>query len=222
MKLVIGNKNYSSWSLRAWLFLSWHELEFEEIRVPLYQPGSREQLLGFSAAGQVPVLLDEDLLVWDSLAICEYVSEQYLDNRGWPRSRAMRAEARSVSAEMHAGFHAIRNRLPMNARASGRHVGLDQELQAEIQRLQSLWQDLRSRHGSLGPWLFGKFSIADCFYAPMAFRFPAYGVTLTGAAADYLSLLREQPLMQNWLEAARQEQEVITFAETGIDSQPQS
>lgn len=216
MKLVIGNKNYSSWSLRAWLFLTWHGVEFEEERVPLFEPGYKEKLLAYSGAGQVPVLLDDEVQVWDSLAICEYVSEQYLSGRGWPDNVAQRAEARSVSAEMHAGFSAIRNQLPMNARALHRQVERNAALTAEIDRIEQLWGDLRNRHHNSGPWLFGAFSIADCFYAPMAFRFNTYGVQLSGRAREYLQSLLEAPAMQQWLKAAQSEKEVIAMAEAGI------
>ncbi len=216
MKLVIGNKNYSSWSLRAWLFLSWHGLEFQEIRVPLSVPGYKARLLTFSGAGQVPVLLDDGLRVWDSLAICEYVSEQYLGDRGWPENRSQRAEARSVSAEMHAGFSSIRTQLPMNARATGRRITMSSGLEVELERIRALWNDLLSRHGSLGPWLFGTFSIADCMYAPMAFRFTTYGINLGGAAEAYRQFLLQQPLMQEWLGCARQEGEIIADEELGL------
>ena len=216
MKLVIGNKNYSSWSLRAWLFLTWHGVEFEEVQVPLFEPGYKEKLLAFSGAGQVPVLLDDELQVWDSLAICEYLSEQYLSGRGWPDNVAQRAEARSVSAEMHAGFFVLRNQLPMNARALHRQVGMNDALAAEIERIDQLWGELRNRHHADGPWLFGGFSIADCLYAPMAFRFNTYGVRLTGRAGEYLQSLLDAPAMQQWLKAARDEREVIAMAEVGL------
>ena len=216
MKLVIGNKNYSSWSLRAWLFLTWHGVEFDEVRVPLFEPGYKAKLLAYSGAGQGPVLLDDEVQVWDSLAICEYVSEQYLSGRGWPDNVAQRAEARSVSAEMHAGFSVIRNQLPMNVRALHRQVARNHDLEAEINRIDQLWSDLRNRHYADGPWLFGGFSIADCLYAPMAFRFNTYGVRLNGRAGVYLQTLLDAPAMQQWLKAAQDEKEVIAMAEVGL------
>ncbi len=216
MKLIIGNRNYSSWSLRAWLLLAWHRLEFDVVRIPLFAPGYRDKLLAYSPTGQVPVLVDDSLVVWDSLAICEYVSERYLDGAGWPADREARAEARSVSAEMHAGFAAIRQQLPMNVRASGRQVAMNAALQAEIARIDSLWNDLRTRHRDRGPWLFGDFSIADCLYVPMALRFATYGIQLSAPAGDYLRTVAQQPLVQAWIAAAREEQETIDIAEVGI------
>ena len=215
MKLVIGNKNYSSWSLRPWLLLKHFEVPFEEVRVPLFTPGYKETLLSFSEAGQVPVLVDDKVTVWESLAISEYVSEKYLNGAGWPADEIPRAQARACSAGMHAGFSRFRNLMPMNARAEGRQVEIDTELESEIRRLEKMWSLLRSASEDKGPWLFGEFSIADCMFAPMSFRFNTYGVELTGNAKDYCDLLFNDPDMQAWLASAKAETEVIDFAEVG-------
>ncbi|MBA2777554.1 glutathione S-transferase family protein [Billgrantia kenyensis] len=217
MKLVIGNKNYSSWSLRPWLLLRMHGLPFEEIRIPLAQGTTREALAAHTEAGKVPVLHDDELTVWDSLAICEYLSEHYLSGAGWPASCHERAEARSVSAEMHAGFVELRTCMPMNCRASGRSVAISDTLEAEIMRLERIWTLSRERYQHRGPWLFGEFSIADCMFAPVAFRFATYGVKLSPPAEAYRQTLLRSAPMQEWVEQARAEPEVIESAEVGIN-----
>lgn len=216
MKLIIGNKNYSSWSLRAWLLPAYYKVPFEEVRVPLFVDDHSDKLKSFTGTGLVPVLLDGALVVWDSLAICEYVSERYLGNHGWPADLETRAEARSCSAEMHSGFSGIRSCLPMNARATNRVVVISPAVQAEIGRINVLWSDLRSRYAHRGPWLFGDFSIADCMYAPMVFRFNTYGVQLAGPALDYQRHFLAHPLLLSWLASARNETEVIDKVEVGL------
>lgn len=215
MKLIIGNKNYSSWSLRPWLLLSVHGIPFEEERIALDLPDTRERIALYNDAGKVPVLLDGDLTIWDSLAICEYVSERYLDGKGWPSEVAARAQARAVSAEMHSGFHAIRGRLPMNCRATERRVRPDDKLLHEIGRIDQIWSDCRARHADDGDWLFGGFSIADCMFAPVAFRFSTYGIELSAQAADYVQRLLGIDAMQQWLADAKAEDEVIDAEEVG-------
>ncbi len=211
--LVIGNKNYSSWSLRPWIFMKRSGVPFSEVRVPLYQPGSTEELRRHSPSGLVPVLLDGKVTVWDSLAICEYVSERFLDGRGWPEDIAARAAARSVSAEMHAGFQSVRAKLPMNLRAlfPGKHIS--DEVDAGIQRIAAIWEQCRREHGAAGPWLFGAFSIADAMYAPIAWRFLSYGVALEGTAAEYMQTLLAMPEMQAWHADALKESEVLPQCE---------
>ena len=204
MKLVIGYKNYSSWSLRAWLCLQHFGLSFEEVIIPLFQPGYREQLAQYSKALKVPVLVDGPVTVWDSLAICEYVNDTYLEGRAWPADPQVRAVARSASAEMHSGFFAIRNDFPMNCRES---ISMEPsaEVLGEIARIDALWGELRERFGGSGPYLFGSFSIADCMYAPIASRFRTYGVTLSGISRHYQEALLANPAMQQWLAAASKE-----------------
>lgn len=217
MKLIIGNKNYSSWSLRPWLLLSYHAIPFEEIRIPLYQPDSRQKLAAYTDAGKVPVLHDGDLVVWDSLAICEYVSEKYLDGGGWPADTASRAEARACSAEMHSGFHQLRAQLPMNCRAVSRTVAINPEMEPEIERIVAIWTDLRNRHAAEGPWLFGGFSIADCMFAPVASRFQTYGVTLPGDCSAYVAHVLANEHIELWYRDAERETETLEDAEVGID-----
>lgn len=182
MDLVIGNKNYSSWSLRPWLLLSVHGLPFKEVRVPLEQENTSVGIAQHTEAGKVPVLKDGDLSTWDSLAICEYISEQYLGGGGWPSSVRARAEARSCSAEMHSGFPDIRGQLPMNCRAIGRKVPFNATLEREVARIDRIWSQCRETYSSAGPWLFGEFSIADCMFAPVASRFRTYGVNVSAAS----------------------------------------
>ncbi|NVK40695.1 MAG: glutathione S-transferase family protein [Oceanospirillaceae bacterium] len=215
MKLIIGNKNYSSWSLRPWLLLSVHGIPFEEERIALDLPDSRERIARYNDAGKVPVLLDGDLTIWDSLAICEYVSERYLDGKGWPVSVPVRAEARACSAEMHSGFPEVRNRLPMNCRAIARQVELTAPLQRETARIDGIWSGCRKRNAASGPWLFGDFSIADCMFAPVAFRFRTYGIELSPDAADYMQQLLETEAMRLWLVDAEAEVEIIDAEEVG-------
>ena len=215
MKLIIGNKNYSSWSLRAWLMLAAHDISFAEEKILLSLPGTAVEIAKFNEAGKVPVLHDKDLVIWDSLAICEYISERYLEGRGWPDSLEKRAQARSCAAEMHSGFFHLRGEMPMNCRAEGRHVERSAALQKDIDRIDDLWQRLRRENIAEGPWLFGSFSIADCMFAPVVFRFASYGVKLSAEAQEYARSLLNHPKMQLWLNEARQEPEVIEEEEVG-------
>ncbi|TNC79688.1 MAG: glutathione S-transferase [Oleiphilus sp.] len=214
MKLVIGNKNYSTWSLRPWLMLSVFGLEFEEEQVSLKHTGITERLGQYSPTARVPVLIDEKLTVWDSLAICEYVSERYLDGAGWPAEIEARARARALVCEMHAGFSALRAELPMNCRAH-RKVSLTANAQRDIERIAHIWTDTHLEFGKGGPWLFGEFSIADCFYAPVALRFPTYGIELPEAAERYATAIRELPEIKAWIASAIQETETVEEDEAG-------
>jgi len=170
LTLVIGNKNYSSWSLRPWLLLKQFAIPFEEIRIPLYQAGSKDALAKYSPSGLVPALIHGDITVWDSLAICEYAQDLFPSLAMWPREREARAIARSVSAEMHAGFTAVRTHMSMNCKKSFPGKGLNPDSEAEIQRITRLWQECRGKYGQNGAMLFGEFSIADAMYAPVAIR----------------------------------------------------
>jgi len=216
MKLIIGNKNYSSWSLRPWLLLTEHKIPFEEIRIPLYTPSSKAKLTQYSDVGLVPVLHDNGLVVWDSLAICEYISERYLHGRGWPENYKLRAQARSCSAEMHSGFGEIRSRLPMNCRAENRTVPMTPKLDEEIARVDRLFSQMRKLYHTLGPWLFGPFSIADCMYAPMVLRFHSYGITLSQPAQEYTNTVKNSSALKQWLAAASQESEILEDNEVGL------
>ena len=212
--LVIGNKNYSSWSLRAWLMLKHAGINFDEMRISLFVAGYKEKLLSTSPAGKVPVYSEGDLLVWDTLAIGEYLYETHLAL--WPVDKAARARARSVSAEMHSGFIPLRKAMPMNIRAHGRKVASSPELEADIMRIKNIWRELRTQYAEAGPWLFGQYSIADAMFAPVAFRFLTYGVTERGAVDDYVQTVARDPLVQEWLQDAELEQEVVAASEVGV------
>jgi glutathione S-transferase len=212
--LVIGNKSYSSWSLRPWLLLRQVGIPFTEIRIPLYTPESRRRIAEFSPSGHVPVLLDGALAVWDSLAICEYVAERFPESRGWPGAAPARAVARSVSAEMHSGFRSLRNELHMNVRARRSGVLPSSSARAEIDRVCEICATRRARFGRAAR-SFGRFGIADAMFAPVVTRFATYGVDLTGAERDYAEAVRALPALREWIAAARAETEVIAAFEHG-------
>src|SRR5258706_5205183 len=205
--LVIGNKAYSSWSLRPWLLMKQAGIAFDEIRLSLYQDGAKQKLLQYSAAGKVPVLKDGDLTIWDSLAICEYLAEKYPEKQLWPAQAADRAHARSVAAEMHSGFTNLRNQMPMNVRREIPGRARTPEVSAEVVRIEAIWNECRSRHGSSGPFLFGAFSIADAMYAPVVSRLRTYRAALGGAAAQYAGAIHALPAMQVSIAAAHAEAE---------------
>jgi glutathione S-transferase len=206
--LVIGNKAYSSWSLRPWVYMKHHALSFDERRVPLFQGDYKRQLLSYSPAGKVPVYVEGNLRIWDSLSILEYLAERHPHTQGWPRESEARALARSVSAEMHSGFSALREALPMNLRRKLKRPWSD-EVRADIERITAIWEDCRTRARSQGEFLFGAFGIADAMYAPVAFRFQTYEVGLPPVARRYCDALLALPAMRAWLEDARREAEVI-------------
>ena len=216
MKLVIGNKNYSSWSLRPWLLLEHFAIPFEEVRIPLYTPESRPVLLAHSPSGKVPALVDGAITIWDSLAICEYVAELDAARGAWPAERATRALARSVAAEMHSSFRTLRELMPMNVRGRDRHVASTDALREDIARVQQIWTTCRERPGRAdGPWLFGSFTVADAMFAPVACRFQTYGVACDGVAGEYLATLLEHPAMRRWAAAGELETEVVEGSEVG-------
>jgi glutathione S-transferase len=219
--LVIGNWNYSSWSLRPWLALRMSGLSFRTERIPLYQPDSKARLLAHSGAGLVPVLRHGDLTVWESLAICEYVAELAPAAGLWPADAAERARARSVATEMHGGFPAVRAGLPMNVRArAARTPPLSDEARSQIARIAALWSDCRKRSAQAaernpdgsaasGPFLFGRFSIADAMYAPVVTRFRTYGVALPADAQAYADAVWSLPALQEWVAQAQRESETM-------------
>jgi len=206
--LVIGNKAYSSWSLRPWLLMKQSGIVFDEIRLSLYEDGAKQKLLQYSATGKVPVLMDGDLTIWDSLAICEYLAEKYAEKRLWPTAMAARARARSISAEMHSGFTNLRTQMPMNVRRAIPGRARTPEVVAEIARIEAIWNGCRSRFGSQGSFLFGPFCIADAMYAPVVSRLRTYGVTLAGEAGEYAAAIHALPAMQEWIAGAHAETEV--------------
>lgn len=217
LALVIGNKNYSSWSLRPWVFMQQNNIEFREIRVTLSVETTAEQLAEYGSDLKVPVLKDGNLLVWDSLSILEYLSEKYLDCKGWPGDPTARATARSVSCEMHSSFSSIRNALPMNCRKTFHDIRLSTQTKREIERVKLLWRQCRTGFGRHGEWLFGDYSIADAMYAPIALRFHGYGIALEGIEKAYVQSVLEQPCIKNWIAASVLEKEIIAEDETDIN-----
>jgi glutathione S-transferase len=214
LTLAIGNKNYSSWSLRAWIALKHLGLVFEEVLIRLDEPETRERLDSLAPGGRLPVLRAGDLVVWDSLAICEYAAE--LTGRGWPRGSEARAVARSVAAEMHSGFPTLRSLWPMNARARGRRTAIPAALAADLERIDELWNDCRHRFGAGGPWLFGaEYGIADAMYAPVVLRFLTYGARVSDTARWYMAAVLEDGALQEWLQGARAEPWTIESDEVG-------
>lgn len=218
MQLIIGNKNYSSWSLRAWLLLATFNLDFEEIQESLRQETPQgtltERLAEYSPTSRVPVLIDGPLIVWDSLAIDEYVSETYLAGKGWPADIALRAEARAICAEMHSGLMGLRSECPMNCRAT-RHVDLSAAAKKDIARVDEIWSRCMTDYP--GPWLFGDFSIADCFYAPVVLRFKTYDIPLSEAASQYQNFVLQHDTLNRWIEAGKAETEIVPEDEAGVD-----
>lgn len=212
-RIVLGNKRYSSWSLRAWLALRRTGVAFEEIVVPLDRPESKAAILAYSPSGRVPALKVDGVTVWDSLAIAEFLHERFPDAGLWPSDAAARARARAVAAEMHAGFAALRRALPMDLAtedpARGRAAMRDPEVAADIARIAQIWRDCRGRFATGGDFLFGAFSAADAFYAPVATRFASYGIALDGRAAAYAVALLAWPDLDLWRAAAAEEPWII-------------
>lgn len=211
VRLVIGNKNYSAWSLCPWLLLKMYDEEFEEIQIALYQDNTAEKLGPYSPSLKVPVLLHRDITVWDSLAICEYINESLIANAAWPVSPKRRAAARSITAELHSEFLQLKSEWPMNCKASAT-VAPSDALQNEIARIDAMWSCARRRYGENGNYLFGRFSIADCFSAPTAICFDAYGAELSCEAMTYKNYLLDNPFVQKWLALGRQEEEPLSIA----------
>ena len=199
--LLIGSKNYSSWSLRPWIFLRKARFEFTEQIVHFDESGYQAQIAALSPSRRVPLLIDAGVKIWDSLAICEYAAES--TGRGLPLDRIARARARSIAAEMHSGFQVLRDECPMNVRARNLHVPLTPGLQADVARIDEIWSGCREEYG--GGWLFGEFSIADAMFAPVFFRFQSYGASLSPASQTYLNHALQDPDLRDWQDAASQE-----------------
>lgn len=204
LKLVIGNRNYSSWSLRPWMLLRHLDLPFDDVVLRLDTPQFKEQVATWSPAHRVPVLADGDLRIWDSLAICEYVNE-LAGGKCWPDDPGARAHARAVSAEMHSGFAALRTAWSMRAAVTGLQVPLTPQAAADLARIDALWSDCRGRYAQSGPWLFGRYGIADAMYAPVVLRFRSYGAVLSAEARDYADTALADPLLQRWIRDAGHE-----------------
>lgn len=213
LTLFIGNKNYSSWSLRPWLALKLARLPFEEVLIPLYQAASRQDILRHSPTGKVPALKIDETVVWDSLAICEWVAEQAPDAQLWPLDPLARAVARSVSAEMHSGFVGLRSALPMNIRRSTPPRNLTPAAQEDINRVTALWRDCRKRFGLGGPFLFGNPTIADAMFAPVVTRLTSYLIDVDDDSRAYMAAVLALPPMVEWIEAGKREPWIIEDSE---------
>jgi glutathione S-transferase len=215
LKLVIGNKNYSSWSMRPWLALQANNIPFEEVFIPLYTgEDDKKRILSFTHSGKVPALIDGDVTVWDSLAIIEYVAERFPQARLWPEDRARRAHARSISAEMHSGFAALRNECGMNLRRPVRATALSADARANIERILQIWSECRERYGKMGPFLFGDFGAADAMFAPVVHRFRTYAVEVGPEAWAYMDTMMSLPAFQEWTRAGLAETLIIEKFET--------
>lgn len=212
-RLVIGNRNYSSWSLRAWLFLRESGIPFEEIRIPMFTATWTDEIAKYSPAGRVPVLLHGSIAVWDSTAISHYIGERHPQAIGWPKSADARAYAQSISGEMHSGFHALRDELPQNIRARRRRdlALLSHSCLEQIRRIEQIWSDCRARFGARGDWLFGEFSLADVMFAPVALRFLTYDIPLREPAREFQRAVCQLASVRQWVAAASEETETIEF-----------
>jgi glutathione S-transferase len=213
--LIIGNKNYSSWSLRPWMLMKHLGLEFTERQIILDTPTFKDDVAKYGPSGRVPVLKHGDVTVWDSLAICEYLAE--LTGRGWPKDRTARAYARSACAEMHSGFNNLRTEWPFNARARNRRPPMTPNLEADVDRVDEIWIDCRRKFGEAaqGPWLFGEYTIADAMYAPVVLRFNTYRAQVSDTARWYMAAVLEDPALQEWVQAAQKEPWTIPPSEVG-------
>jgi glutathione S-transferase len=213
MTLVIGSKNYSSWSLRPWLVLAANALPFTEVLVPLGTDDTAERILRHSPTGRVPLLKAGDLSVWDSLAIVEFLAERSPEKQIWPQDSRQRAQARSICAEMHSGFMMLRERLPMNIRRRYTNFTIGNDVLPNIERIAAIWRECRNRYGrpAGGDFLFGRFGAADAFYAPVVTRFATYGVRLDPVCEEYMTAVQQLPAMQTWRRDAEQEPAIARY-----------
>ena len=210
LRLVIGNKNYSSWSMRAWVALRANDIDFEDVFIPLYTgEEDKKRILAFTPSGKVPVLVDGDVTIWDSLAIIEYVAERFPQAGLWPEDKAPRAHARSISAEMHSGFLALRNECGMNLHRPVRAIKLSDDARANIVRVQQIWVDCRARYAKLGPYLFGSFGAADAMFAPVVHRFRTYAIAVGPEVQAYMETMMALPAFQEWTRLALAETIII-------------
>jgi glutathione S-transferase len=209
LHLTIGNKNYSSWSFRPWIALKVAGIPFEETVIPIYYPGSKEKFLARSPAGKVPILRDDDVTVWESLAILEYLAEKLPDAALWPRNAAARAHARAIASEMHAGFVPLRRQCPMNMWRPVKTLALSAETAANVARIDAMWSDCRARFGHDGPFLLGRFGAVDAMYAPVVSRFHTYGIEVGPVSTAYMQAMMALPAWQEWYAAALKEDWVI-------------
>lgn len=201
LTLVIGSKNYSSWSMRPWLALAHHAIPFEEVVIPLDRPDTRSRILQYSPAGKVPILIDGEATIWETLAILEHLNERFPSAQLWPAEPMARAHARAVATEMHSGFAALRKHCPMNLRRKKKRA-LTPEVQEDVARIAAIWRGARERFGAGGEFLFGAFSAADCMYAPVATRIASYEIDVDPICAAYVAAIYRLPAFVAWRDAA--------------------
>jgi len=214
LKLVIGNKNYSSWSMRPWVAMRAAHIAFDEVFIPLYtNVADKNRILSFTRSGKVPALIDGDVTVWDSLAIIEYLAERFPEAKLWPDDRARRAHARSISAEMHSAFLPLRNECSMNLRRPVRAVALSADARSDIERIQEIWTECRGRYEKLGPFLFGPFTAADAMFAPVVHRFRTYAIQGVPQVQAYMETMMALPAFAEWTRDGLAETLVIEQAE---------
>lgn len=220
LTLIIGNCNYSSWSLRPWFFLQHHRIPFNTRKISLFSETMEEEMRPYFSDGKVPVLLDGDLEIWDSLAILEYLAERFPDRHGWPADVSARAQARAVSAEMHSSFPDLRNEMPMNCRKRFPGFRPGERARRDLERLFTVWRHCRERYAGGGPWLFGGFTVADCMYAPVVMRLVSYGIGMEPVVRDYVDTLYNSPAARDWVRLGQAEIEVIDQDEADWPSEP--
>jgi glutathione S-transferase len=218
MELLTANKNYSSWSMRPWILLKQLEIPFEDRKLSFNDPAFKAKVLAVSPTGRVPALVDGDVTVWDSLAIVEYLAEKYPDRGIWPRDPKARARARAICAEMHAGFSAMRDKMAMNCELRLPNVIFDLSVRADVARVIASWSDCRAHFGVDGPFLFGAFSAADAYYAPVVRRFLSYGIKLSGEIERYVATIDSLPAMRAWMAEALAENDYVRFEEPYRDA----
>jgi len=220
LTLVIGNKNYSSWSFRPWIVLRVAGIPFDEVVIPLYEPGSKEQILRYSPAGKVPVLIDGDVRIWESLAILDYLAERFPQARLWPADAAARAHARAIAAEMHAGFAPLRRHCPMNMWRTVKSRELTPEVATDVRRIDTIFTQCRERFGQGGALLFGAFGAADAMYAPVVSRLATYAITVGAVAEAYKRAVMALPAWAEWRAAALKEPWIMANAEVDWPAVP--
>lgn len=213
LHLIIGNKNYSSWSLRPWLAMKVAGIPFEETVISLEAKDFKERVRAVSGTGKVPVLIDGDIRVWELLAIIEYLAEKFPSAGLWPQQAAAKAYARAIAAEMHAGFLPLRRRLPMNVWRPVKPRPLDDDAAANAARIDAIWSECRARFGANGPYLCGAFSAADAMYAPIVWRFHTYAVEVSAPSRAYMGAVMALPAWKEWRDAARREPWVLPHDE---------
>ena len=205
LRLVIGNKAYSSWSLRPWILLRQFGIPFEETVIPMYRPTTHQEMLGYGPTGKVPVLLADDLAVWETLAICEFIADSFPDRAIWPEEREARAVARALSSEMHAGFAKLRQVCPTQFIRPPRAIAIPPEVRADVDRIEAAWDETRTRFGAGGPFLFGAFCAADAMFAPVVNRFHTYEIAVRPETRAYMDAVMALPAWREWIAGAEAE-----------------